>query len=168
MKLGEKIRELRLKKQLTQREVAGDYMTRNMLSKLENGSAVPSVKTLEHLSRVLETPVSYFIDEEEGLCGPGLKEQAEKIDLLAAGLEQEEAPRLRALGACIRARLLLGQAAPERAYEVMTAIDRDQLEADSLVHVYQICEECCKAKGDFEKAYEYAVLRMELMVMPKE
>lgn len=63
--LGQKIRELRLIKQMTQKELAGSQITRNMLSQIESGSATPSVKTLEYLAGVLGKPVGYFIDTDE-------------------------------------------------------------------------------------------------------
>ena len=50
MNLGEKIKAARLERHMTQKDVVGDYITRNMLSKIENGSATPSVKTLEYLA----------------------------------------------------------------------------------------------------------------------
>ncbi len=62
MTLGQKIRSLRLAKQLTQKELAGDCITRNMLSQIENGSAMPSMKTMEYLADKLQKPIGYFVD----------------------------------------------------------------------------------------------------------
>lgn len=64
MTLGQKVRELRLSKQLTQKELAGDFITRNMLSQIENGGAMPSMKTLEFLAGQLKKPLGYFLDEQ--------------------------------------------------------------------------------------------------------
>lgn len=66
MHLGEKIKAARLERHMTQKDVVGDYITRNMLSKIENGSATPSVKTLEYLASVLELPAGYFMSEGTG------------------------------------------------------------------------------------------------------
>lgn len=44
--LGKRIKEARLAKKMTQSEVVGDFITRNMLSQIESGSATPSVKPL--------------------------------------------------------------------------------------------------------------------------
>jgi transcriptional regulator with XRE-family HTH domain len=63
MTLGQKIKEARLAKKMTQKEVVGDYITRNMLSKIENDSATPSVKTLEYLAGVLGLPAGYFMND---------------------------------------------------------------------------------------------------------
>ena len=63
--IGEKIRELRIKKGMTQRELAGDKITRNMLSLIESGNASPSIQTLLYLSERLETSIAYFFSESE-------------------------------------------------------------------------------------------------------
>ena len=63
--LGQKIKELRLAKKLTQREVVGDFITRNMLSQIESGTATPSVRTLAYLAKVLEVPVSTLLESDE-------------------------------------------------------------------------------------------------------
>lgn len=63
MTLGQKIRELRLSKQMTQKELAGSFITRNMLSQIENDSATPSMKTMEFLANALERPIGYFLDK---------------------------------------------------------------------------------------------------------
>ena len=56
--LGKRIKEARLAKKMTQAEVVGSFITRNMLSQIESGTATPSVKTLEYLSNVLELPMT--------------------------------------------------------------------------------------------------------------
>lgn len=63
MLIGEKIKEIRISKKLTQQEVVGSFITRNMLSKIENNSATPSVKTLEFLANKLGVPPSALLDE---------------------------------------------------------------------------------------------------------
>ena len=64
MTLGEKLRSARLEAGLSQRQLCGDYMTRNMLSQIENGSARPSVDTLRYLAERLGKSVSYFLEEQ--------------------------------------------------------------------------------------------------------
>ncbi len=59
-RIGQKIRELRVKEGITQKELAGDKITRNMLSLIENGSASPSVRTLLYIADKLDTPAGYF------------------------------------------------------------------------------------------------------------
>ena len=64
MTLGEKIKQARLEAGLSQRELCGDVITRNMLSQIENGSARPSMDTLRHFASRLQKSVSYFLEED--------------------------------------------------------------------------------------------------------
>ena len=64
MGLGDRIRQARLELGLSQRQLGGDVITRNMLSLIESGSAVPSLQTLLYLSRQLQKPVGYFLEDE--------------------------------------------------------------------------------------------------------
>ena len=65
--LGKRIKEARLAKKLTQTEVVGTFITRNMLSQIESGTATPSLKTLEYLAGVLDIPIQTLIpDGREG------------------------------------------------------------------------------------------------------
>ena len=63
--LGAKVRRLRLASQMTQAELAGDQITRNMLSQIETGDAMPSLATVQYLARKLDIPAGYFFAEEE-------------------------------------------------------------------------------------------------------
>jgi len=67
-RIGERIRLLRLKQGMTQKSLAGEHMTRNMLSLIENGQAAPSLSTILYISDRLKVPAGYFFaetDEEE-------------------------------------------------------------------------------------------------------
>ena len=64
MDLGTRIRKARLEAGLSQRQLCADVITRNMLSQIENGSAKPSMQTLQHLASVLQKPMSYFLEEQ--------------------------------------------------------------------------------------------------------
>ena len=55
--LGKIIKDARIAKKMTQSEVVGTFITRNMLSQIESGVAVPSIKTLEYLSRKLDISI---------------------------------------------------------------------------------------------------------------
>ena len=107
MTLGQKIKAARLERGMTQKELVGDYITRNMLSKIENDSATPSVRTLEYLARALDLPTSYFLSDaavSDGTAPDGLDEARSAfracrwLDCLAAleaeGFSQEELSRV--------------------------------------------------------------------------
>ena len=64
MELGKRLKEARLALGLSQRQLCGDEITRNMLSQIENGSARPSMDTLRYLASRLGKSVSYFLEEE--------------------------------------------------------------------------------------------------------
>ena len=77
MTLGQKIKEARLSRGMTQKELVGDAITRNMLSKIENDSAAPSMRTLEYLAGALGLPASYFLSDapiSDGTVPDGLDE----------------------------------------------------------------------------------------------
>ena len=63
-KIGEKIKSLRVSKRMTQSELAGDQITRNMLSLIENGSALPSLQTIMYLSERLGVPAGILLARE--------------------------------------------------------------------------------------------------------
>ncbi len=62
MTLGQKIRAARIERGMTQKQLVGKYITRNMLSKIENDSATPSVRTLEYLANQLQVDPGYFMN----------------------------------------------------------------------------------------------------------
>jgi len=83
MTLGEKLRQVRLERGLSQTQTAGDRITRNMLSQIENGQASPSVKTLEYLAETLGVSVGWLLEDRAG----NALEKAKK--LLAEGRLEE-------------------------------------------------------------------------------
>ena len=77
MTLGEKLLHARQEAGLSQRQLCGDVITRNMLSQIEHGTAKPSMETLRYLAARLEKPVSYFLEEDAALSpNQALMEQA--------------------------------------------------------------------------------------------
>ena len=64
MNIGERIRELRISKLMTQADLAGDYITRNMLSCIENGSANPSLSTIIYIAGRLGVPAGFLLAEQ--------------------------------------------------------------------------------------------------------
>ena len=64
MEIGERLKNARLEAGLSQRQLCGDVITRNMLSLIENGSARPSMDTLTYLAGRLGKPVGYFLEED--------------------------------------------------------------------------------------------------------
>ena len=63
--LGERIKNLRLQKMMTQKELCGSRITRNMLSAIENGYANPSVETLIYLAGRLNVSPGILLTDNE-------------------------------------------------------------------------------------------------------
>ena len=63
MKLGEKIRLARLNAGMTQSQLAGDFITRNMLSQIENGLAMPSLQTALYIADKLGIDAGILFSE---------------------------------------------------------------------------------------------------------
>lgn len=78
-KIGEKIRKRRLELGMTQKEVVTDFMTRNMLSVIESGHAMPSLETAEYLAKALSLPLSYLFADDDTLFFYEKKEKIQTI-----------------------------------------------------------------------------------------
>ena len=181
MELGEKIRQARQELGLSQRQLCGDVITRNMLSQIENGSANPSMATLQYLAAQLGKPVSYFLQEETVLSpNPALLQQTRqaysqrqyRTALDMAGLYQgpdalfdEEWYYLQALCALALAEQLCAQgdyAGAEPLLEqccrnsIYYRTDMERRRKQLLQQVYQNREILCREQEDFKQAYEYA------------
>lgn len=63
MKIGEKIKMLRTSKLMTQSELVGNEITRNMLSRIENGAAQPSLDTLKYIASRLNVSPGFLLSD---------------------------------------------------------------------------------------------------------
>ena len=77
--IGKKIRNLRKEKGLTQAELAKNKITRNMLSQIESGIALPSLETLEYIAENLKVPTEYLISSGDDLAYYEKKAVIDKI-----------------------------------------------------------------------------------------
>lgn len=84
MTLGEKLRQARLEAGLSQRQLCGEVVTRNMLSQIENGAAMPSMATLTYFAERLGRPVSFFM-QEDAVCSSNQERMARARAALDAG-----------------------------------------------------------------------------------
>lgn len=65
MKIGEKIKKLRTDKLMTQSELVGTEITRNMLSRIENGIANPSLNTILYIAERLNVSPGFLLAGEQ-------------------------------------------------------------------------------------------------------
>lgn len=141
MSLGEKLKKTRLERGMTQSQVCGDRITRNMLSQLENDLASPSVKTLEYLADVLgvtpgwlleENPVQECLAEARAAYSRGEFETCVAFLRGSAAAEEEEG------------RYLLIRSAV-RLCEAAAADGRFQEARETASMAVQLCENCLYA-----------------------
>ena len=177
MLLGEKIKAARLEAGLSQRQLCGDVITRNMLSQIENGSAAPSMTTLQYLAGQLGKSVSYFLQEQAvDSPNPALMQQAREaygkqqyrqvLALLQTyqgpdPLFDQEQKYLAALCALACSAALLPQDAAT-AVALLEQMPRDSLyyrrdmeqtRLQLLSSAYPLLETYYKDSKDFENAY---------------
>lgn len=135
MTMGQRILRARQEMGLSQRQLAGEEMTRNMLSALEHDTANPSVATLRYLSEKLCKPISYFLGENV-LSGEAV-----------ARMEQARAAwAQRQYGLCLR---LLEEPLEEYAQErqllrclSLLELARKAREEERLPYARQLLEQC--------------------------
>jgi transcriptional regulator with XRE-family HTH domain len=142
MELGQKLKQARLEAGMSQRQLCGDVVTRNMLSLIENGSAQPSMDTLRFFAQQLGKPVSYFL--EEGNVLPTDAQKAwQLLELAEKALEEKRIPYAKALleeakepcGSASFCRdelerrrlLLLYRAEPQQAVEIAGQLGDEEL-----------------------------------------
>ena len=65
MTLGDKIKKARTESGMTQTELAGNHITRNMLSQIENNTAAPSISTIKFIAKKLNIPAGYFLSDTD-------------------------------------------------------------------------------------------------------
>ncbi|GMQ59850.1 helix-turn-helix transcriptional regulator [Vallitalea sediminicola] len=92
--LGNKIKQARKELHITQTQLAGQDMTKSMISQIENNVATPSMKNLKRIADRLNKPVSFFIEENMGneiLPLNTIKSKMNNITLLMNNLNYDEA-----------------------------------------------------------------------------
>lgn len=160
MTMGEKLRAARLDAGLSQRQLCQGIVTRNMLSQIENGSAKPSLPTLQALALRLNKPVQYFLEEspspafqnrDEALVEWALADigsgQSERAAHLLAAVENPGSEGWHLARGC----LLTAQG----SYAVAIGhLKQGQNYRPALA--WANLEICCRENGDFRNAYFYA------------
>ena len=63
--IGQKIKEARKEKKLTQEELADSNISRSLISLIENDLSYPSMQTLEYLATKLDKHISFFLVEDD-------------------------------------------------------------------------------------------------------
>ena len=63
MEIGEKIRQIRIKKGLTQKDLAKRlYVSQSYIANYENGNRKPKIETLQRIAAALDVPIDTFLE----------------------------------------------------------------------------------------------------------
>ena len=164
MTLGEKIKQARLEAGLSQRQLCGEEVTRNMLSQIENGSAKPSMATLSYFAARLGKSVSFFL-EEEAVCSPN----QEIMTAARASFLEEDGGRV--------LEILEGYRAPDPVFDMEAALLRrlgtllaakTAMEKGQSARAAQLLEEESWEDGYCAHALERQRLLMLMQARPKQ
>ncbi|WP_042477306.1 helix-turn-helix domain-containing protein [Bacillus ndiopicus] len=79
LNIGAKIKELRKERKMTLAQVAGDRLTKGMLSLIENGKAQPSMESLHYIASQLQIDVAELIQSEDNKKIHDVFMQAEQL-----------------------------------------------------------------------------------------
>ena len=79
LNIGAKIKELRKARKMTLADVAGDRITKGMLSLIENGKAQPSMESLQHIAKQLNIDVAELMQNGDSEEIRELYKQAEQF-----------------------------------------------------------------------------------------
>ncbi len=181
MELGEKLRQARLEAGLSQRQLCGDVITRNMLSQIESGKVGTSVSTLQYLAGRLGKPVGYFLEEDTALSpniaciqaarqAYGARSFGQVLELLQDyqqpdALFDQEYFYLLALAALEQGASFLEKGDAGQAVRCLELVhrgsiyyreDMERRRKNLLARCYEQLEQYYKNQQDFQQAYFYA------------
>ena len=77
--VGQRIRERRLHKKLTQKQLASLAKIRGSISELENSKYLPSAETLLNISQILDCSIEWILTGEDRISDNAIPEQLSDI-----------------------------------------------------------------------------------------
>jgi len=168
MTMGRKIRAARLDAGLSQRQLCQGIVTRNMLSQIENGSAKPSLPTLQALAERLNKPIAYFLEDRSSPAPAIRSRDAALIQWAIEDIQKGHSERAEHLLAAVeqpgssgwhlaQGVLLTAQC---KYYAAMEHLKKGEGYASDLA--WENLEVCCRETGDFQGAYFYACRQRSL------
>lgn len=118
MKLGEKIRQARLNAGLTQAELAGDFITRNMLSQIENSLAMPSLQTAMYIADKLGIDAGILLSDGDDSGAYFFTRKLPEIKRALVDGDCDRVIELCQAETCDEAYLILGECYIKKAYQL--------------------------------------------------
>ncbi len=80
MSVGKRIKKVRTEKDLTLREISKKIdISISFLSDIENERSNPSLERLKDIAKALDTPVSYFLEEQPPSPDPALDDELNQV-----------------------------------------------------------------------------------------
>ncbi len=171
MTMGEKIRSARLQAGLSQRQLCEGIVTRNMLSQIENGSAKPSLSTLQALALRLDRNVHFFLEDipaPEPTAHPSQQEDSLLLHWAMTAIGKGKPERAQHLIAAVEApgtdlwHLAKGCLLTAQADYSAAIPHLRRGEACDAARALENLEICCRETGDFKEAYLCACKLREL------
>ncbi len=86
--LGTRIRKLRKEQKLTLEALAGDRLTKGMLSQIENDKAKPSMESLDYIAERLGVKASELLEE---VTSSSIRQLLEQVEILFAEVKRGDA-----------------------------------------------------------------------------
>ena len=146
MSIGERIKQARLEKGLSQRQLCEDTVTRNMLSLIESGKARPGMDTLTVFASRLGKPVSWFL-EEQAVVSVQQKPVDSARRAFRRGDHQEA---LRLLETCSREDPVYGEEVALLTYLCLLDLSRQALSQGKLPYARSLLEQAQSGAGIYE------------------
>src|SRR5690625_8037510 len=90
--MGIKIKQLRLRQQKTQQEIADECgISKSLLSKIENGQTSSAIATLSKISKELDVPLAWLLEDtpEQSLVIQTKNERSSKVGGVHMGYSYE-------------------------------------------------------------------------------
>lgn len=145
MSLGKIIKKIRLGKGLSQKQLAGQEMTREYISLIENGHAIPSEEILRIISKRLDKPIEFFLGENSI--------EDDNIDIYDAILDKS------------KEHLFTGnyQKAINMATHVLKMTHHNTIIADA----YLLIISCYNQLTNYELALEHSQISKEIVIQSK-
>ena len=171
MTLGQKLKQTRLARGMTQSQVVGDRITRNMLSQIENDLASPSVGTLEYLASVLNVRLSWLLADEQEEAEAGRTQRLR--ELLKSGEYAaclELAPELAMAAAQCAQRALESERFDTARHLAQRGLawNNGSLYASAalMLHLWDILARCAQSAGPGQEETAFADYRQAYAAQP--
>ena len=181
MTLGQKLKQTRLARGMTQSQVVVDRITRNMLSQIENDLASPSVGTLEYLASVLNVRLSWLLADEQAEAEAGRTQRLR--ELLKSGeyaacleLAPEHAPDdEQALALAMAAAQCAQRALESERFDTARHLAQRGLawnngslyaSAALMLHLWDILARCAQSAGPGQEEAAFADYRQAYAAQP--